>query len=231
MIDVKKTIEEIIAEAQREKTSPYKVWDSIKRLKEEYVYQYSEQSWHTYIGNKFQNVVYALIKGSIKTTKENDDKFSGLDILTESEVKKNSIIKRKLSIEYGNFLLLPDIDSTIVWIDDKQPWESTILAIISCKTSLRERIAQPCYWKLKLRSSNITRNIKLFLATTDNDDDFAIMQSSQRFEGMTRNRVIGEYELNGIYILRADFSDNWESKIVKKFDSIYSDIIEIVKNR
>ncbi|MCL7391900.1 MAG: hypothetical protein LZ172_08140 [Thaumarchaeota archaeon] len=31
-------------------------------------------------------------------------------------------------------------------------------------------MAQACYWKLKLLSSDITKNIRVFLVTTDNDD-------------------------------------------------------------
>lgn len=229
MSDVKQRIEQIISHAEKRKTSPYEVWDSIKALKDEYVAQYNEQSWHTYVGNKFQNVVHALIKGNIETLKETNNNFAGLDILTEGEAKKDGIIKRKISIEYGNFLLIPDVDSTLVWRDHQRPWESEVLAIISCKTSLRERIAQPCYWKLKLKSSKITRHIRLLLATTDNDEDFTIKMARQRFEGMTRNRIIGEYELNGIYILREDFQSNWESEKIKRFDRIYADIINMVK--
>lgn len=229
MSDVKSEIEEIISHIGDGVLSPYKVWDLIKELKNEYVEQYSEQSWHVYIGNKFQNVVHALIKSRLKELKNRDAGFDGFEILTGDDAKKNSVIKRKISIEYGDFLLIPDVDSAIVWLDNKQPWESEVLAIISCKTSLRERIAQTCYWKLKLLSSDITKGIRLFLATTDNDNDFAIKSGTSRYEGMTRNRLIAEYELNGVYILREDFKKDWESDKVKRFDQIFNDIIEIIK--
>ncbi len=124
--------------------------------------------------------------------------------------------------------MLPDVDSAIAWLDLKEPWNSEVLAIVSCKTSLRERIAQACYWKLKLLSSDITRSIQVFLATTDNDDDFIIREGRGRFEGKHRNRVIAEYELDGVYILRENFDLNWESKKVKKFERLFDDLVGIL---
>lgn len=69
-------------------------------------------------------------------------------------------------------MLLPDTDMVIANCNIEDPWRSEGLAIVSCKTSLRERIAQACYWKLKLLSSDTTKNVKVFLTTTDNDNDF-----------------------------------------------------------
>lgn len=100
--------------------------------------------------------------------------FQTLTILKENEIKKNDILSRKLAIRYGDFLLLPDTDLAIVDYNFEDPWNSKILAIVSCKTSLRERIAQACYWKLKLLSSNTTKHIKVFLASSDHDNDFII---------------------------------------------------------
>lgn len=93
--------------------------------------------------------------------KAQDSNFRGFDILTEAEIKNDEVVMRKLAIKYGEYLLLPDTDIAIVNHVFEEPWKSKILAIIPCKTSLRERIAQACYWKLKLVSSDVTRNIKV----------------------------------------------------------------------
>ena len=230
MVDVKKNVEKLIFEIEKGKIPPEKAWDKIKKLKELYVKNYSEQSWHSYIGNKFQNIVYSILKGYFNRLKSKNQEFSGLTVFKESEVKGNEIIARKLAVRYGKYLLLPDTDMAIVDYNFEDPWKSEILAIISCKTSLRERIAQACYWKLKLLSSDITKNVRVFLATTDNDEDFFIKSKRKQYEGKHRNRIIAEYELDGVYILREDFKKDWESDKIKRYNAIFEDLIKLFTN-
>ena len=231
MRDPKLAIIALIANIESGKTPADKAWDQIKMIKEEYVEQLGQQSWNSFIGHRFQGVVHAILKGYVKKLSDESRDFSGLEVLTAEEAKRDEIIMRKLAVKYGDFLLLPDVDSAIVWLDATHKWESRILAVISCKTSLRERIAQACYWKLKLLSSDVQRGIRVFLATADHDDDFSIGDSGERFNGKSRDRVISEHELDGIYILRQDFRIDWESTKVKRFDRIFDDIIQIMTNR
>jgi type II restriction enzyme len=153
-------------------------------------------------------------------------------VLKESELNKNDIIVRKLAIRYGDHLLLPDTDIILVNYTIEDPWRSDVLAIVSCKTSLRERIAQACYWKLKLLANDTTKNVKVFLTTTDNDDDFVLKENRENsLGGKSRNRVIAEYELDGVYILRDDFSEMWESQKIKHYGRIFEDLQRIFTNR
>jgi type II restriction enzyme len=241
MNDPKQKVQKIIQQIEGGQIDPIKGWDEIKSLKEEYVLNLNEhhpnlrsaeQSWHSFIGNKFERIVRSTIRAYINKTKAEDESLKGLSALTTSEIKKkkNEIIFRKLSIRYGEYLLLPDTDLSIVDFNSEHPWDSTILAIISCKTSLRERIAQACYWKLKLISSDVTKNIKVFLATVDNDKDFIIdLTKMDRFDGKSRNRIIAEYELDGVYILRENFKDEWESNKIKRYERIFHDLLEMFK--
>lgn len=230
MNNAKQRVLNLISEIEKGKIPPEKAWDEIRKLKELYVVQYSEQSWHKFIGDIFQLVVYSILKGYINRLKSENPEFKSLDIFTESEVKDNEIIERKLAVKYGEFLLLPDTDMAIVDYNFAEPWKSEVLAIISCKTSLRERIAQACYWKLKLLSSDVTKNVRVFLATTDNDKNFFIKSGERRFKGKHRNRIIAEYELDGVYILREDFKKDWESSKVKRYEAIFDDLVRIFKN-
>lgn len=229
MIDAKEHIENTINKIRKGEIPPEKAWSVIVKMKEEYVKQYSEQSWHSFIGNKFEEVIYSIIKGYLFRKKSEDSMFIGLDALTEKEVKSNDILMRKLAVRYGEFFLLPDADIIIVDYNFIDMWKSEVLAILSCKTSLRERIAQACYWKLKLLSSDITKNVRVFLVTTDNDNDFSIMDKKEGYKGKHRNRIIAEYELDGIYILREDFPEEWESDKVKRYEEIFEDIIKIFR--
>jgi hypothetical protein len=230
MTDTKQAIITLISQIEDGTIPPEKAWGQIKRLKKEYVAEYNQSSWNSFIGHRFEGLVHSILKVYAQKNKDIKDEFGGLEVLTAGEAKSNEIILRKLAVKYGEFLLLPDVDSVIVWMDVVHPWESKILAIVSCKTSLRERIAQACYWKLKLLSSDVQKGINVFLATADNDDDFSIKEEKGRYDGKSRNRIISEYELDGIYILREDFRKDWESIKVKQFDKIFNDITQLMKN-
>lgn len=56
-------------------------------------------------------------------------------------------------VDYGKFgMHLPDADVIIF-----NPEECKALAVISSKSTLRERVAQTGYWFLKLKSSRLTK--------------------------------------------------------------------------
>jgi type II restriction enzyme len=199
----------------------------MRGYKEQYVKQYSEQSWHVFIGNAFEKLIYWVLRAYVSDISGKPE-LQNITILNEEELKGNEILSRKLAIKYGEYLLLPDTDMVIADCNFSNPWNSEIIAIISCKTSLRERIAQACYWKLKLLASDITKNIRVFLATTDNDDDFLLKDNSKQYGGKSRNRIIAEWELDGIYILRGDFKPEMESEKVKQYEQIFDDLIAIL---
>ena len=137
------------------------------------------------------------------------EEFKNIKLFTEGEIEANDYLHQKLSIKYGpKERLLPDIDMAVVDFNKREPHLSQIVAIISCKTSLRERIAQACYWKLKLRDSPATSHVKVYLATSDNDEDFAPKKNGDR----TRDRIIAEFELDGIYILRGILNMNGKAR-------------------
>jgi hypothetical protein len=231
MTDPKLAIRDLITSIESGRTPACEAWGRIKETKEKYVAQLGQQSWNSFIGHRFQGMIHAILEGYVKKIRDQRQDFKGLEVLTAAEAKGDEVIARKLAVRYGDFLLLPDVDSAIVWIDPERRWESTVLAIVSCKTSLRERIAQACYWKLKLLSSDVQKGIRVFLATADHDGDFSIGDGGERFNGKSRDRVISEHELDGIYILRDDFRADWESAKVKRFDRIFDDIIQIMTNR
>jgi type II restriction enzyme len=227
----KKAIIELLNTVERGEIPPtesHLVWEKMTGFRDQYVKRHNEQSWHTFIGHVFEKLIYSVLKTYISELSKKEE-FRNLTLLSDSELKRNDILVKKLSVRYGDDqLLLPDTDMAIADCNFADPWNSEIVGIISCKTSLRERIAQACYWKLKLLSSDTTKNVRVFLATTDNDEDFSLKHNKQ-YGGKSRNRVIAEYELDGIYILRGDFKHEWESSKVKHYDQIFNDLVEIFK--
>ncbi len=76
-----------------------------------------------------------------------------------------SQVKRNLAVDYGEFgFYLPDVDIVIY-----DPQNCKVLAAISSKVTLRERIAQTGYWKLKLFQDEATKHIKVYFITPDED--------------------------------------------------------------
>ncbi len=193
-----------------------------------------EQSWHSYIGKKFEKIIFNALKGYIEILKKKYPEFQGLVALTDKDItnkREYEVIFRKLAVKYGEYLLLPDTDIVIADYNSSNPWESKVLAIVSCKTSLRERIAQSCYWKLKLLSSDVTKHVKVYLVTRDNDEDFALnYDRKQHYGGKSRNRIIAEYELDGIYIVRDKFPKEWENEKVKRYDKLFHDLLDLIKD-
>ncbi len=81
------------------------------------------------------------------------------------------------------------------------------------------------YWKLKLVESEITKNIKVFPATPDKDNEISKIET---VKGIKKMRIILEYELDGIYILKSNFD---RTEKVKDFKEIFRDIEKLLEER
>ena len=81
---------------------------------------------------------------------------------------------------------------------------------------MRERIAQTGYWKLKLESDEITRHIKVYFVTPDEDKTLAHKEPKKK------GRAIVEKDLDGSYILCENEIE--ESNKVKTFDKFIIDL-------
>lgn len=228
MCEEKDAILELLEKVKTGEVKPtevHTVWDKMYSYKESYIKSINSQSWNSFIGGVFEDLVYYILKNYISQLSRQEE-FKNISLFTEDEIDANDYLHQKLSIRYGKKeRILPDTDMAIVDFYPFEQHKSEIVAIISCKTSLRERIAQACYWKLKLVSSDATKNVRVFLATADNDEDFVLKQNRER----SRDRIIAEYELDGVYILRGDFKHEWESDKVKHYERIFDDLVQIFK--
>ena len=130
-----------------------------------------------------------------------------------------SKVKRNILVDYGEFgCHLPDADIVIY-----QPDTCKVLAIISSKTTLRERIAQPGYWKLKLAADEATKHIKVYLVTPD--EDGALKKSDAPPK---KARAIVEVDLDGAYVLTE--TEIADSEKVKPFANFINDLKRILDN-
>lgn len=182
-------------------------------------YKDHEQSWRAFKGKNLEKLIYYIIKDAIenlglKIVEGNRLERTKSDNLSE-ELSK---VKRNLLIDYGEFgSHLPDIDLIIY-----EPYSFKIIAVISSKVTLRERIAQTGYWKLKLSQDKVTKHIKVFFVTPDEDKTLTFKKPCKK------GRAIVEIDTDGSYVLNEEEIE--ESEKVKKFDKFIFDLKKLLKN-
>ncbi len=151
----------------------------------------------------------------------------GYEITTDDEINSsNSGILEKIwhniVLKYGKYSILPDSDIVIY-----NPKTAEVKAIISCKSSVRERFAQTLYWKIKLSTNERTKHIKMYFVTVDkeyNAKKTGFKKPSldiQVNKEPTKPRILLEYEMDGVYVTR-DMKN--ESDKVKMFDKFIDDL-------
>ena len=127
-------------------------------------------------------------------------------------------VKRNLAIDYGEFgLHLPDVDIIIY-----NPQNHKVIAVISSKVTLRERIAQTGYWKLKLFQDDTTKHIKVYFITPDEDGTLTSKKPAKK------GRAIVEVDLDGSYVLTEEEIE--ESNKVKLFEHFIDDLKRLINN-
>ncbi len=95
-----------------------------------------------------------------------------------------------------------------------------MIAVISIKVTLRERIAQTGYWKIKLSQDKVTKHIKVFFITPDEDKTLTIKKPAKK------GRAIVEVDTDGSYIMTEDEIE--ESDKVKNFDKFIHDLKHLI---
>jgi hypothetical protein len=87
------------------------------------------------------------------------------------------------------------------------------------KATLRERIAQTGYWKLKLSSSPITKNIKVFFITLDEDGDFRVKSPAKK------GRAIAEVDTDGVFLITSsNFEESQKVKGIEYFEKVLKEL-------
>lgn len=94
--DPRKKIDNLLAQIEKGKIPPEKAWSNIHQLKAEYVEvlgklhpdKNMEQSWHKYVGHKFQTIIYSIIKGYLRKLMSQNSDFGNLKVLKEGSKKE-----------------------------------------------------------------------------------------------------------------------------------------------
>ena len=171
----------------------------------------TRQGWVSVVGRSLEQIIEIVIrdfcdKHKLKITNDKILKSKNLD-------EELNLVKRAILVDFGENCVLPDGDIIIYKMVEKGV---KILAILSIKNSFRERYTETPYWKLKLAENNLTKDIKVFMITPDNDDEISFLGVNPK-----KSRIVMEYELDGIYLAKENFD---ESDKIKSIDKLIDDL-------
>ena len=179
-----------------------------------------EQSWRAFKGKNLEKLIIHIIKDEVKGLGLNIVEGNKLERTNNENLPKElSIVKRNLLVDYGEFgSYLPDVDMIIF-----DPRSFKVIAVISSKVTLRERIAQTGYWKLKLLQDEVTKHIRVFFITPDEDGTLTIKKPTKK------GRAIVEMDTDGSYVMSETAIE--ESKKVKMFDKFIEDLVDLLNGK
>ncbi len=176
-----------------------------------------EQSWRAFKGKNLENLIRYIICDEVRAL--------GLEIINGNSLERTGngklsaqleMVKRNLVVDFGEFgMHLPDVDLVVF-----NPKNSKVIAVLSSKVTLRERVAQTGYWKFKLMESKLTDSIKVFFLTLD--EDGTLTQKIPTKKG----RAIVEKDLDGTYVMTEANID--ESDKVKLLDKFVDDLKKLI---
>ena len=173
------------------------------------------ESWRASKGNTFQERILDMIVPSLEKL--------GLKAVLRYDLAEDATlteelegVKQHLSIDYGESnSILPYINIVIY---NPENWR--VIAVISCKVNLRNRIIDMTYWRLKMQTVENTASIKFYLVTTDLDGTLKIT------DGPQKGRAIVETDLDGTYVLTKE--NLQESDKVKLFGHFIEDLKKVI---
>lgn len=214
-------ISEMFEEARDEYKEEYLRSDKASKKREKGEEPDAEQSWKPFKGHNFEKLILRIVQSELSS--DTVKCIPGSSLGGRNLTAELSKVHRNLIVRYGSYSILPDADLVLY-----SPSTCRVLGVISCKTTLRERIAQTAYWKLKLAADPVTVHIQGFLVTPDEDGDLdrslAELDETSR---SGRNRIIVEHELDGTYVLRRIS----ESAKVKAFPKLIEDVRRLVSGQ
>jgi type II restriction enzyme len=208
--DAYKYISELLTEAKK---LHKKDW-----LKEPTANNDHEQSWRAFKGKNLEKLIAYIIKDEVEGLKLRIVDGNSLERTNSANLPYElSKVKRSLLIDYGEFgSHLPDVDIIIY-----EPKTYKVIAVISSKVTLRERIAQTGYWKIKLSNDEVTKHIKVYFITPDEDGTLTYKKPTKK------GRAIVEVDTDGSYVMSEEKIE--ESDKVKGFEKFIEDLKVIIR--
>ena len=151
------------------------------------------QAWRAWKGKNFERLVHYIVSNMIENSGLPLKVVSGSALEGKRIDNELGKVKRNVLVDFGvHGCFVPDADIVVY-----SPSDGRVIAIISCKITLRERIAQSGFWKLRLREDCNTRHTRVLFVTPDEDGTLVS-------EKTNKSKAIALSELDGAYVLRGD---------------------------
>ena len=176
-----------------------------------------DQSWRAFKGKNLEKLIEYMIQREVEAL--------GLTIVNGNSLERTGsgnlsrelgLVKRNLLVDFGEFgSHLPDVDIVIYKTET-----SDVVALLSSKVTLRERVAQTGYWKLKLSADEVTKHIKVYFITLDEDGTLTSRDPAKK------GRAIVEVDTDGGYVMTV--ANLQESDKVRLFEHFMGDLREIL---
>lgn len=211
--DTYKHVSTILEEAKKIHKKDFLIGTTAKKAIREGRTPDHEQSWRAFKGKNLEKLIMHIINDGVSKLGLNVIKGDKLERTNSTNLtKEESQVKRNLLVDFDEFgSHLPDVDLIIY-----EPKSCKVIAVISSKVTLRERIAQTGYWKIKLSSDRVTEHIKVFFITPDEDGTLTEKKPAKK------GRAIVETDTDGGYVMSETKIE--ESKKVKMFDKFIQDL-------
>jgi len=179
-----------------------------------------EQSWRAFKGKNLEKLVAHIIRDEVDGLGLRIINGNTLDRTNSENLSRElSTVKRNLLVDYGEFgAHFPDLDIIIY-----EPHTYKVIAGISSKVTLRERIAQTGYWKIKLSKDEVTKHVRVFFITPDEDGTLTVKTPTKK------GRAIVEVDTDGSYIMSEIKVE--ESSRVKMFDKFIDDLRRLASGK
>jgi len=136
--------------------------NSLRTILEKYypIQRSRDQAWKTCKGSLYEYAVFRCIQRIVESNAVLKNRIMAIMGDEASSSHRDQIIIRNWNE------IIPDID--ILLIDRKT---NSVITIISCKTSLRERLTETAFWKRELEKARDMTDVKLIFVTTDKDNE------------------------------------------------------------
>ena len=210
-------VSEVLTEAKSIHERDFATSETARRAEKEGRTPDHEQSWRAFKGKNLEKLIMYIIEDEVRSIGLKIINGNALERTNSNNLSRElSTVKRNLLVSYGEFgYHLPDVDMVIY-----RPENLEILAVVSSKVTLRERIAQTGYWKIKLASDEATKHVKVFFVTPDEDGTLTNKKPSKK------GRAIVEVDTDGSYVLSEAKVE--ESDKVKMLDKFIEDLRRLI---
>lgn len=196
-----------------------------KEVEREFLQQYSGgdagQAWKSVSGKAFEKIVQEIFRHLV----QKEVSSPPLEIKQWKEIARVPVVKRILSEhlwvrgEIGEpYLAESQVDFVALALRDGTPHR--VVAVYSCKTSLRERFQQDLFWAERLRS----RGIHFGFITLDQDSDFAKVIRDGDIEKASKSAKMGIALYDRVYLFVEEGRIQHFAHILRPVDHLLIDL-------